>query len=460
MNKGKKMLKRVLCLLAAVSMLSGFQGCAMLLQYAQEYSVDTKNSATDKEEERENNPSSLAEENEQKETSKEQQKKEEVPVANDSIVKDVLEDEAFLDKLELIGELVDQCYLNGVSKEDVQEAMFRGLLAGLGDPYSGYYTEEEYKELMESSNGIYCGIGATVQQSMETMLITIIKPFVDGPAYKAGMLPGDIVYMVDGMDVTGMDINNVVAMMKGEAGTIVQVTVMRNGEQVDLTITRDFVEVETITHEMLDNKIGLITITEFDEVTIQQFKDAVDGLKADGMKGLVIDLRDNPGGLLNAVVDMLEYILPDGLIVYTEDKYGEREEYYGKDKNELKLPIAVLVNGNSASASEIFASAMQDYEAATIVGTTSFGKGIVQSIYPLNWVASQLRMKGFEDDGSAVKVTISYYYTPKGRCIHGTGVTPDVEVELDEALRQQVVIEKEQDNQLNAAIEVLMEKIK
>ena len=461
MNKGKKMLKRVLCLFMAVSMLSGFQGCAMLLQYAQEYSADSKSSTTDREEEKEDRTPSQTAEQEQQGTAAEQQTAtEEVPVANDSVVKDVLEDEAFLNKLELIGELVDQCYLNGVSKEDVQEAMFRGLLAGLGDPYSGYYTEEEYKELMESSNGIYCGIGATVQQNMETMLITIIKPFVNGPAYKAGMLPGDIVYMVDGLDVTGMDINNVVAMMKGEAGTEVEVTVMRNGEQVTLTITRDFVEVETITHEMLDNKIGLITITEFDEVTIQQFKDAVDGLKADGMKGLVIDLRDNPGGLLNAVVDMLEYILPDGLIVYTEDKYGEREEYYGKDNNELKLPIAVLVNGNSASASEIFAAAMQDYEAATIVGTTSFGKGIVQSIYPVNWVASQLRMKGFEEDGSAVKVTISYYYTPSGRCIHGTGVTPDVEVELAEELKQQVVIEKEEDNQLAAAIEVLMKKIK
>ncbi len=461
MNKGKKMLGRVLCLLMAVSMLSSFNGCAMLLQYARQHSEETKKSTADREEKQENSQSSGTVESAQNETSTGQQSgEEETLVADDSVVKDVLEDEAFLNKLELIGELVDQCYLNGVSKEEVQEAMFRGLLAGLGDPYSGYYTEEEYKELMESSNGIYCGIGSTVQQNMETMLITIIKPFVDGPAYKAGMLPGDIVYMVDGLDVTGMDINKVVAMMKGEAGTVVEVTVVRDGEPVTLTITRDFVEVETITHEMLDNKIGLITITEFDEVTIQQFKDAVDGLKADGMKGLVIDLRDNPGGLLNAVVDMLEYILPNGLIVYTEDKHGEREEYYGRDNNELKLPIAVLVNGNSASASEIFAAAMQDYGAAKIVGTTSFGKGIVQSIYPVSWVASQLRMKGFENDGSAVKVTISYYYTPNGRCIHGTGVTPDVEVELDEELRQQVVIPQKDDNQLATAIETLMKEIK
>lgn len=466
MNKGKKMMGKVLCLLLTVSMLSSMNGCAMLLQYARQQHSEQGTSVTDREADTENNVVAENSETEQNQTVVEnqqtgnQQTEENVPVADDSVVKDVLEDEAFLEKLELIGELVDQCYLNGVSAEDVQEGMFRGLLAGLGDPYAGYYTEEEYKDLMESSNGVYCGIGAIVQQNMQTMLITIVKPFVDGPAYKAGMLPGDIIYMVDGVDVTGMDVNSVVAMMKGEAGTIVEVTVMRDGEEVTLTITRDFVEVETITHEMLENKVGLITISEFDEVTIQQFKDAIDGLTADGMKGLVIDLRDNPGGLLNAVVDMLEYILPNGMIVYTEDKYGTREEYKGNDTHELDIPVVVLINENSASASEIFAAAMQDYDAATIVGTTSFGKGIVQSIYPVNWVASQLRMKGFENDGAAVKLTIAYYYTPNGRCIHGTGVTPDVEVALAEELRQQVVIEQKDDNQLAVAIDVLMREMK
>lgn len=459
---GKKFYVKVLCMCLTLSMLTGLNGCAMLLQNMRQQSQnEAQNGASDANGTVEGSGEQVANNTQNVENDAGQgSTTEDTPVYNDSVVKDVLGDKKFQDKLELIGELVDQIYLNGVSAEAVQEGMFRGLLAGLGDPYSCYYTAEEYDALMESTNGVYCGIGAVVQQNINTMLITIVKPFVDGPAYKAGMLPGDIIYMVDGIDVTGMDINNVVAMMKGEANTIVKVTVLRGSEQIELVITRDFVEVETITSELLENQIGLITISEFDEVTIQQFKTAVDQLQAEGAKGYIIDLRGNPGGLLNAVVDMLDYLLPKGLLVYTEDKYGYREEYSAADDHEVDLPIVVLINENSASASEIFAAAMQDYEAATIVGTTSFGKGIVQSIYPVSWVASNLGMKGFEEDGSAVKVTISTYYTPNGRCIHGTGVTPDVEVELAEELKQQVVIEQKDDNQLQKAIEILQEKIK
>lgn len=441
MKTGKSYVK-VLCLTMILSLMVGFGGCALLLQ-------NMKNMQNAKQENGSTADNGAA-----------SGEDDDGFTEDFSIVEDVLKDEEFNDKLELIAEVVDQLYLNDVSKEDIQEGMFRGLLAGLGDPYSGYYTAEEYRDLMESTNGVYCGIGAVVQQNINTMLITVVNPFVNGPAYKAGMLPGDIIYKVDDLDVTAMDINSVVAMMKGEANTIVEVTVLRDGVEKVLTITRDFVEVETITHEMLDFNIGLITITEFDEVTIQQFKDAITDLKEKGMEGLVIDLRDNPGGLLNAVVEMLDYILPEGMIVYTEDKYGYRDEYRATDADVLEMPIVVMINENSASASEIFAAAMQDYEAATIVGTTSFGKGIVQSIYPVSWVASQLGYKGFENDGSAVKVTISYYYSPNGRCIHGTGVTPDMEVELDEELRQMVVIPQDQDNQLAVAIAVLLNEIK
>ena len=233
----------------------------------------------------------------------------------------------FTGKLELLEMLIDQYYMNEVTTEDLRIGAYKGLLEGLGDPYSCYYTAEEYDDLMESSSGVYCGIGAVVQQNAKTMLITIVKPYVDGPAYTAGMLPGDIIYMVDDVDVTGMDINSVVAMMKGEAGTVVKVTVVRDGvvDPVELIITRDVIEIETIEHEMLQNKIGLISISEFDEVTVQQFKDAIEELEADGMRGLIIDVRDNPGGLLSAVVDMLDYVLPKGLIVYTEDKYGNKD---------------------------------------------------------------------------------------------------------------------------------------
>ena len=354
----------------------------------------------------------------------------------------------FVSKMELLMQLVDQYYMYDISVEDMRTGAYKGLLEGLGDPYTCFYTKEEFDALMESTTGTYYGIGAVVQQNLKTMYITIVKPYVDGPAYKAGMLPGDIIYMVDDVDVTGMDINNVVAMMKGPEGTEVKVTVVRDGEPdpVDLYITRAQIEIETIEYEMLENDIGYILISGFEEPTTKQFKEAIEDLKKQGMKGLVLDLRDNGGGLLDVVVEMLDYILPKGMIVYTEDKYGNREEFRGTDKDVLELPMTVLINGNSASAAEIFAAAMQDYDAATLVGTTSYGKGIVQTILPLT-------------DGTAVKITISRYFTPNGVCIHGEGVTPDIELELKDELKQMVVIPHDQDNQLEVAVSIILNEI-
>ncbi len=216
---------------------------------------------------------------------------------------------------------------------------------------------------------------------------------------------------------------------------------------MEFSITRRTIEVPTIEYEMLDNKIGYIAVSEFDEVTAEQFREAVADLEKQGQKGLIIDVRNNPGGLLTTVVDMLDRILPKGLIVYTEDKYGNKEEKFSTAKEEFKKPLAVLINGNSASASEIFAGAIQDYKVGTIVGTTSFGKGIVQSIIPLT-------------DGTAIKVTVSKYYTPKGRNIHKIGIEPDVKEELKDDLRQKVVIEKNEDNQLQKAIGIIEKNLK
>ncbi len=351
-------------------------------------------------------------------------------------------------KVNYIKRLIDRYYMGEVTEEDYETWYLRSILYALDDPYSCYYTPQEYNELMESSNGTYCGIGALVSQNVKTGVITIVKPFVNGPAYEAGMLPGDIIYKVEGKEVTGVDISQVVSEMKGEKGTKVEVEVVREGEKspLSLEITRDTVEVPTVEYKMLKDNIGYIYIMEFDEVTAKQFLDAVESLINQGMKGLVIDIRDNPGGLLETVVAMLDRILPEGLIVYTEDKNGQREEKTS-DKVEFNLPLAVLINGNSASASEIFAGAIQDYEKGVIVGTQSFGKGIVQSVIPLY-------------DGSAVKMTVAYYYTPKGRNIHGIGITPDVEIELAEELSKKVVISEEEDNQLQKAVEIIKEKCK
>ncbi|MDD3172618.1 MAG: S41 family peptidase [Herbinix sp.] len=354
-----------------------------------------------------------------------------------------------VDKLTFLQMLVDNYYLEDVGKVSFSDGIYKGFISSLKDPYSTYYTKEEYGALMESSSGVYCGIGATVSQNAKTGVITIVKPFATGPAYKVGILPGDILYKVNEEAVTGEDLTEVVSKMKGKEGTTVDISVVREGssEPLEFTVTRQEIEVPTIEYKMLDNKVGYIIITQFDEVTVNQFINAIDSLEKDGMKGLVVDVRNNPGGLLQSVVKILDRLLPPELLVYTEDKNGKREEEESVDEDKVSVPIAVLINGQSASASEIFAGTLQDYKVATIIGTTSFGKGIVQKVIPLS-------------DGTAVKLTISKYYTPNGRNIHGIGITPDIEVELNEELQKEVVIPIDKDNQLQEAISTIMNKMK
>lgn len=351
-------------------------------------------------------------------------------------------------KLDAIQKIINAYFLEEADKEALVNGMYAGYIEGLDDPYSVYYTEEEFQKMMESTNGTYCGIGVTVSQNPQTGIITLVKPFEGSPGEEAGILPGDILYKVNGEEVTGEDLSAVVLKIKGEEGTTVDLTVAREGENdyIDITVERRKIEVPTISHTMLDNNIGYIIISEFDDVTSGQFKTALEDLNAKGMKGLVVDLRNNPGGVLDVVVDMLDRILPEGMIVYTEDKYGNREEYKSDAKTQLNVPLAVLVNKNSASASEIFAGAVKDYGVGTIVGTTTFGKGIVQRLFELG-------------DGTAMKLTISKYYTPNGNNIHGKGIEPDVEVELDESLSNKITIGTEEDNQLQKALEIINSQI-
>lgn len=335
-------------------------------------------------------------------------------------------------KLKALEEVIDTYYLEDTDKENLEEGLYKGLFAGIGDPYSVYYTKKEYDELQESTSGKYYGIGALVSQNIKTSIVTISKVFKDAPADKAGMKSGDAIYKVDDQDISGKDVDEVVSMMKGEKGTQVKVTVYRSSEEkyIDLIITRDEVKVPTIAYKMLDKKkkIGYVQITEFDEVTGEQFKKAIDKLKKQGMKKIVFDVRDNPGGSYSTVCEILDDILPAGTLVFTRDKYG-KEEKQESDPNCLDMPMVVLQNENSASASEIFAGAIQDFGAGKIVGTQSFGKGIVQQIVPLN-------------DGSAIKLTVEKYYTPSGENIHGKGITPDVVVEAGADVQKDVQLEK------------------
>ena len=351
------------------------------------------------------------------------------------------------DKITEIETLVQKYYLNEIDTEQVENYLYKGMIAGLDDAYAAYYTKEEYQSMMDSTNGSYYGIGVEMSQNMTTGIITITRVFEGSPAEEAGLLPGDVIYKVQDTEVTGEDLTKVVSMVKGAEGTTVPISVAREGESDYLTfdVERRTIEISTVEHRMLDGNIGYISIASFDDVTVNQFLTALEDLENQGETALIIDLRNNGGGLVSSAGSILDRLLPEGLIVYTEDKYGNREELKSDAENYFDKPLAVLVNGNSASASEIFAGAVKDYGIGTLVGTQTFGKGIVQKVYPLS-------------DGTAVKLTVSKYYTPKGNNIHGIGIAPDVEVELDADVANAITIPEEKDNQLQKAVEILTEK--
>lgn len=351
------------------------------------------------------------------------------------------------EKIGQIEEVINQNYLNEVDEEEIEAGIYKGIISGLGDPYAAYYTQDELKALRESTSGAYQGIGAKLSQDPDSGAIQVVTCFEGTPAQKAGLLPGDILYTVNGTEVTGKDLTDVVSMIKTAEGDQVHIQVARDGEKdyLDFDVERSEVSVPTVAYKMMDNKIGYVAISEFDEVTAKQFQDALADLDEQGMEKLVIDLRNNLGGLLDTCCEMLRQILPEGRIVYTEDKDGNQEEYNCDGAHAFKKPLVVLVNGYSASAAEIFSGAVKDYGIGTLVGTKTFGKGIVQRIVGLQ-------------DGTAVKLTISKYFTPNGTDIHQKGIEPDVTVELDESLKNKVTITEEEDNQLQKAISILQEE--
>ncbi|RRJ25640.1 S41 family peptidase [Lachnoanaerobaculum gingivalis] len=345
------------------------------------------------------------------------------------------------EKTSVLQNIIDRYFLFDEDMTKVEDGIYAGMMNGLGDPYTVYYTKEEYKALNEDTEGKYSGIGAMVSQNPNTKIITIVKIFDNSPANDAGLQVGDIIYKIDGEEVAGTDMDILVkTKIRGEEGTSFKMTVLRGDDrkEVELDLTRRSIEVETVAGKMLDNNIGYIAVSQFDAVTSEQFKSNIESLQSQGMKKLIVDLRGNPGGLLDQVVDMLDYILPEGLVLYTEDKYGEREEYYSDGSHELKIPMVVLVNENSASASEVFTATFRDFEWGKVVGKTTFGKGIVQNVLPLG-------------DGTAVKITTQHYYPPSGYDLHKVGIKPDVEVDLNEGAK----IGTDSDNQLSTAIDIL-----
>lgn len=347
-------------------------------------------------------------------------------------------------KVNELAAYIDLYYYDETDREDLKNGLYAGLLEGLSDKYSVYYTAEEYAESQVSMTGQYYGIGAGLAQDKETMVVTISKVYEGTPSEAAGLRAEDIILSVDDTEASSMEVTELVKLIRGEAGTTVHLEVYRpsTGENLSFDVERADVTLPSVASEMLTEEIGYIRIESFEKETATQFETALAGLEGQGMKSLVVDLRYNGGGLVDSVVQILDDILPEGLIVYTEDKNGNRQEYKSSGETHFDYPMAVLINQDSASASEIFAGAIKDYKYGTLIGTTTFGKGIVQSIFPLS-------------DGDAVKLTTAKYFTPNGNYIHGVGIEPDIELEYEYLNPDGEEYEMQYDNQIQKAIEVL-----
>ena len=344
------------------------------------------------------------------------------------------------DKIGFLNDIIDAYYVNynddesGMTNDDRIEGLYKGLVDSLNDPYTEYYTQEEYKQLSEATNGSFQGIGATLSMNEATKKCYIVGFTNGSPAEASGLQVGDVFYKVDGEEVEGLTITELVKRVRGEEGTKVVLTMLRDGKEVEYTVERKPIDIQTVSVNMIDKEVGYMILGQFDSVTTKQFHEGLESLKSQGMKKFILDLRGNPGGNLDVVVNIADELLPDGRIVYTLDKAGNEKDYDGNDGKSLGMPMVVLVDGNSASASEILAGAIKDTKAGVLVGTTTFGKGIVQNVYGIG-------------DGSAIKITAAKYYTPSGVNIQGTGIEPDIKVEFD----SEQYLKDKTDNQLEEA---------
>ncbi len=367
-----------------------------------------------------------------------------VQVAGRTEVTNNVMTDAVMQKLNnLIGE-IGRYYYEDVNTEDLVTGIYKGLFEGLGDPYSEYYTKQEYEDIMIDANANYYGIGAALLQDKNTMQVTISKVYDGSGAQTAGLMEGDEIIQVEDIVAVSVELADLVQNIRGEEGTTVHITVLREGETEyrEFDVKRGEINIPTVESKLLEGDVGYIQVLEFATSTSKDFVKEIESLSARGMKYMIVDLRGNGGGVLTACQEMLDAVLPEGVVVYTEDKNGVRVDYTSDAEHFMDIPMTVLIDGHTASASEIFAGAIRDYDYGTLIGTKTFGKGIVQSVRSL-------------PDGSAYKMTVSKYFTPNGDNIHGTGIEPDIELEYEYTGDEDEEYDELKDNQIQKAIEVL-----
>lgn len=352
-----------------------------------------------------------------------------------------------LGKLKYITGLINYYYYEDVDSKSLGEGVYKGVMEGLNDPYSVYYTKSEYEDMMIDTTGNYAGIGAVLSKNIETGAVTVVSVYEGTPAEKAGLQSGDVIISADGHRGDSEELDSFVRYVRGEEGTKLVIEYEREGKSNVVEVTRAQVSVPSVKYEMMPGNIGYIALAEFSSNTKEQFDAAMEDLQSQGMQAVIFDMRTNGGGLVDSVVEILDEILPEGTTVYMEDKKGQRTDYTSDGEHYLDMPIAVLTSGNTASAAEIFAGAIRDYEYGTLIGTKTYGKGIVQTTVPLS-------------DGSAIKITIASYYTPKGECIHKKGIKPDVELEYQFLGGDDEEYSTSLDNQIQKACEILREEMK
>lgn len=344
-------------------------------------------------------------------------------------------------KIGLLESVIDKYYMGEREEEAESDGIYKGIVGSLGDRYAEYFTKEELQRSREDNAGEFSGIGCTIGMDQDVGVCYIAAIMEGYAAEEAGLKEGDYFLEVDGEDATGWTSSEVASHVKGETGTSVNIKVLRGTEELDFTVKRVKVEVNTVDSRMEneENKIGYIRISEFDEITVPQFKEAKEELEKEGMKALILDLRSNPGGLVDSCAEIASEMLPKGVIAYSDTKDGQHFEWESDGKHEIDIPVIILVNDNTASAAEILTGAMRDYGKAVVMGTTTFGKGIIQNTYGLG-------------DGTAVEFTVGQYYLPGGETIHEIGIDPDIEVELD----AEAYLRDGSDNQLDAALQELI----